>query len=142
MQNLTDERAIELYFRDFWTRTGCDELSLLLRDLVFDSAVNNDPGNAGRFLQRALGVPDDGKVGAITRAAIATADPLTLGEAFQRERTTFYTKLSTWKGFDRGWAIGSLQFRSRLCASPSECFAITTTDPRLSQAPRREITWL
>ncbi|MFC0408530.1 glycoside hydrolase family 108 protein [Roseomonas elaeocarpi] len=120
IRNLTPERAEALYFRDFWCRTGCDALPPLMRDLVFDSAVNNGPGNAARFLQRALGVADDGRIGPVTRAALALADPVTLGEAFQRERVTFHTKLSTWATFGKGWAIrlATVPFQAmRLAAS-------------------------
>jgi len=122
IQHLTLERAEALYFRDFWCRTGCDDLPPLLRFPVLDSAVNNGPGNAARFLQRALGVADDGKIGPVTRQAIAAADPVTLAEAFQRERVTFHTKLSTWGTFGKGWAIrlGTVPFQAmRLAGATS-----------------------
>jgi lysozyme family protein len=105
IERLTYAQAFAIYFRDFYQRCACDELPAAIRFMVFDSAVNNGPGNAARFLQRAIGVADDGDIGPRTRAAIAKADPLALMESFSRERTTFHTKLSTWGDFGKGWAI-------------------------------------
>lgn len=106
IEGLTLDRARFLYFRDYWQRVGCDSLPPVLRYAVFDSAVNNGAGNAARFLQRALGVADDGKIGPLTRAAIAKhPDPLALGAKFQTERATLHTKLSSWGDFGKGWCI-------------------------------------
>lgn len=44
-----------------------------LLDVVVDCAVNSGVGQATKFLQRALGVAADGKVGPITRSAIGAA---------------------------------------------------------------------
>lgn len=100
---LTRSQAIAIYRRDFWEPLA----NALPREVVFqavDAAVNHGHGNATRWLQRAVGVADDGVVGPVTRAAISTADPKDLVLRFNAERLEFYTKLSTWLTFGRGWA--------------------------------------
>lgn len=116
---LTQEDAFEIYFEDFWVRCACDEAPPLLRYLLFDAAVNNGPGNSARFLQRALGVADDGDVGKITRAALANSnDEISLAERFARERVTMMSKLTTWPDFSRGWAIrlATIPFQAMILA--------------------------
>jgi lysozyme family protein len=46
-----------------------------LRLIVVDSAVLHGVGRAVRWLQQALGAPQDGAIGAATLAALAKADP-------------------------------------------------------------------
>jgi hypothetical protein len=38
--NLTEAEAIDIYYRDYWTAVGCDDLRYPLDIIVFDSAVN------------------------------------------------------------------------------------------------------
>ncbi len=71
---------------------------------MFDAAVNHGIGNAIRFLQRAVGVADDGVVGKITLGAIneKTLDDVLV--LFNAERLEFYSKLKTFDTFGRGWS--------------------------------------
>jgi lysozyme family protein len=46
IENLTLERAKELYRRDFWGPAGCDAVPDALKFDVFDMAVNSGQGNA------------------------------------------------------------------------------------------------
>ena len=71
---------------------------------LFDAAVNHGIGNAIRFLQRAVGVADDGIVGPQTVAAINSMQTTDVLARFNAERLDFYTRLSTWPSFGRGWA--------------------------------------
>ena len=61
-------------------------------------------GQAIKFLQRAVGVQDDGKVGPATLGAIRDRDPMTVIAMFNAERLAFMTGLGTWSSFGRGWA--------------------------------------
>ena len=65
------------------------------------------------MLQRAVGVLDDGAVGDKTLGAIKkmTLDDVLI--LFIAERLEFYTKLSTFNSFGRGWArrvVGNLRY--------------------------------
>lgn len=102
--NLTLDRAKAIYKRDYWDRAQCDKLPPALAFQVFDTAVNSGIGQATRFLQRAVGVADDGQVGPLTITAIQRRDAAELVARFNAERLEFMTRLSTWDTFGRGWA--------------------------------------
>lgn len=75
-----------------------------LRDCVF----NRGPKGAARILQRSVGVPDDGEVGTVTRAAMAAvsrADLLTRlragREAYERDVVGY--RANFWKGLVNRW---------------------------------------
>lgn len=102
---LTREQAIEIYHRDFWLQLGGG--TALANSLIFqllDAGINHGIGNSVRMLQRAVGVLDDGNIGSITLAAIALLPADRVIMRFNSERIDFYTKLSGWEAFGRGWA--------------------------------------
>lgn len=83
IRNLTLERAAEIYQRDFWGASRCDEWrSQIIADNYFDAAVNLGQGTAARILQRAInyaGFPRqkilvDGKIGPVTVARLNAVD--------------------------------------------------------------------
>lgn len=102
--NLTLEQAQDIYQRDYWKRARCDELPPAIAFLVFDCAVNSGIGQATRFLQRALGVADDGQIGPMTLAAVNRVDAEALASRFLGQRLDFMTRLTTWDVFGKGWA--------------------------------------
>lgn len=102
---LTIEQAKTIYKRDYWDRAMCDQLPEAVAFQVFDTAVNSGIGQAIRFLQRAVGVADDGRVGPLTIRAVRGLDPEVVAARFNGQRLDFMTKLSTWDVFGKGWAI-------------------------------------
>lgn len=102
--NLTMDQAQAIYLRDYWMRASCDDLPPNIAFLVFDCAVNSGIGQAIRFLQRAVGVADDGSIGPITLAAVRRVDAEALASRFLGQRLEFMTRLSTWEKFGKGWA--------------------------------------
>ncbi|MDA5564379.1 glycosyl hydrolase 108 family protein [Cobetia sp. MMG027] len=103
IQNLTLDRAKQLYRRDFWDRAQADQFPPAVAYQTFDAAVNHGPGTAIRFLQRALDVADDGHVGAVTLGALERSDIDDVLKRFNAERIRFYVKLSSFADFGRGW---------------------------------------
>lgn len=101
---LTRAQAVEIYRRDFWERVHAEELPPALGFQALDAAVNHGTGNAVRWLQRAAGVADDGFFGPVSRAAIKAASENDLLLRFNAVRLDFYTRLSTWPTFGKGWA--------------------------------------
>jgi lysozyme family protein len=65
---------VATYHDEYW-QPLCDTLPIELDYLYFDMAVNARPSRAAILLQRALDVAADGRVGPITRQAIANTDP-------------------------------------------------------------------
>lgn len=100
---LADAKAI--YRRDYWDRAHCDQLPAGLAFDLFDTAVNSGIGQAIRFLQRAVGVADDGVIGPITLANIQRADAEALQARYNGHRLAFMAKLSNWPVFGKGWAL-------------------------------------
>lgn len=98
-----DAKAI--YRRDFWDRAQCDRLPPDLAFDLFDAAVNSGIGQAIRWLQRSVGVADDGYVGPLTLGALVrNDDPSAVQARFNGHRLAFMTNLSTWQTFGKGWA--------------------------------------
>jgi lysozyme family protein len=104
IKGLTKERAAEIYRTQYWTAIHGDELPEVIQFDLFDGAVNSGPENAVRWLQRALDVADDGKLGPITLAAAKQANPWALVARYNGERLMFLTKLSTWPTYGKGWS--------------------------------------
>lgn len=113
IKNLTLEEAKAIYLRDFWLRAASDQYDGAIAYQVFDAAVNHGIGNAIRFLQRAAGVVDDGIVGPMTVRAVLAMTVTDVLMLFNAERLEFYTKLSTWETYGKGWArriVGNLRY--------------------------------
>jgi len=101
---LTREDAIAIYKRDFWDKLRCERFPPAVAYQLLDSAVNSGIGQSIRFLQRALGVADDGVFGKVSLAALSAADPHDVVMRFLAERLDFMTRLKAWDTFSRGWA--------------------------------------
>lgn len=104
MRDLTQDQAKAIYRRLYWDSVKADQLPSQVRYAVFDGAVNSGVGQSIRWLQRALGVADDGRIGPITIAAAMAADPEVLYRKLIGARLIFMTDLSTWRSFGKGWA--------------------------------------
>ncbi|WP_274571572.1 glycoside hydrolase family 108 protein [Neisseria leonii] len=100
---MTRQQAVEIYRKAFWERYQADKMPAAVAFQFFDACINHGFGNAARMLQRAAGVADDGIVGALTLAAVRAAEVNDLLLRFNAERLSFYTKLSTFPTFGRGW---------------------------------------
>lgn len=103
IKELTKEDAKKIYKQDFWDRIDGDELPEDVGFQVFDAAVNHGIGNAIRMLQRAIGVVDDGHFGPLSHAGVRRLAHVDVVLRFNAERLNFYTKLSTWPSFGKGW---------------------------------------
>ncbi len=104
IKNLTRDAAKQIYKRDYWDRAQCDKLPPTLAYLLFDAAVNSGIGQAIRFLQRALGVADDGVLGPLTLSMVSRADAESICARFIGQRLDFMTRLSTFDYFGKGWS--------------------------------------
>lgn len=103
IKNLTREKAIAIYRRDFWSAVEADTLPPALGFQMLDAAVNHGIGNAKRMLQTAAGVAPDGAIGPATREAVRAADPADLLLQFFAARVGFYTQLKKFDTYGRGW---------------------------------------
>ena len=98
---LTLDTAKEIYRRDFWDILG--EAHSSIKFQVFDAAVNHGHGNAIRFLQRAVGVADDGAWGKVSQAALNRMETNDVLLRFVAYRLKFWASLRTFDIYGRGW---------------------------------------
>jgi lysozyme family protein len=104
MQDLPLEFARTVANNSYWVPLSSDQLPAEIRYALFDAAYHSGAGQAARWLQRALGVADDGRIGPLTIAAARQADPQALTKKMLAQRLRFMTGLSHWPSFSRGWA--------------------------------------
>lgn len=104
MRELPMDLAKRIYKDRYWDAVRAEELPEAVRYAVFDAAVNSGPRQATLWLQRAVGVKDDGIIGPKTLAAVRAADPERLLRRFLSQRLRFMAGLPNWPAFGRGWA--------------------------------------
>lgn len=103
MQDLPVDLAKRIYLEEYWKPVRAEELPAALRYAVFDAAVNSGVRQSILWLQRALGVADDGVLGPRTLAAANQANPEVLRARIIAQRMHFLTNLNTFPTFGRGW---------------------------------------
>lgn len=116
IRTLTRKDAIEIYRRDFWARVQGDRLPKAFAFQALDAAVNHGIGNAVRWMQKSVGVAEDGVIGPRTIAAIGGHNPADLVLTFNAIRLEFYAGLSTFAQFGKGWVrrvAGNLRYAAQ-----------------------------
>lgn len=103
LRNISDDDLRAIYRSGYWDPMRCDDLPPGVDLVAFDAAVNSGPGQSAKWLQRAAGVTDDGKIGPQSIAAIRTAQPELIINAACNKRMAMLRGLSTWAHFGRGW---------------------------------------
>lgn len=101
---LSVKEAGQIYKALYWDKVRGDELPSGVDLVAFDAAVNSGPSRSIKWLQSAVKVRQDGRLGPQTMAAIAEKDPRAIIDAALNARRVFLRSLSTWDAFGRGWA--------------------------------------
>ncbi|MDH1299663.1 glycosyl hydrolase 108 family protein [Achromobacter sp. GD03932] len=104
MRSMPRETAKAIYRAQYWDKVKADSMPFPVAFQVFDAAVNHGTAQAAKFLQRAVGVADDGIIGPKTLAAVAARGAASILLVFNAEREQFYTDLKTWPSFGKGWS--------------------------------------
>lgn len=105
---LTGAEARDIYRTRYIEAPGFKNvLDDRLRALLVDSAIQHGPATAVEFLQRALGVRDDGMLGGLTIAALEKAQPQYIYREVWAERARFYAGIvkrqPNQRKFSGGW---------------------------------------
>lgn len=103
IKNLTLDDARKIYYRDWWLKAGADQLDAAIVFQLWDFAVNAGMSTAMRALQRAARVSDDGNIGPLTLRAVRAMSTTDVLMRFAAQRLRFYTSLSTWPTYGKGW---------------------------------------
>lgn len=105
IKNLNLVLAKQIYKRDWWDKIKADQINPALIFQVWDFAINAGMGTAKRKLQKAVGVVEDGIIGNLTIQAINKAELNDILLKFNAERLKYYTSLSTWPRYGKGWTL-------------------------------------
>lgn len=114
MRALTKEEAEAIYEARYWAPIRGDELPLALAFVTLDAVVMSGMGGidpkthinhkrAAAWLQEAVGVDQDGHIGAATIAAAANCDQARAVRMACLLRLNYLMTLPTWAHFGRGW---------------------------------------
>lgn len=107
MRKLTRDMVKPFYKLEYWDKIRGDDLPAGLDYAVFDFAVNAGPVRAARFLQRAVGVPEDGILGPATIAAVQRAKSSEVLAQLSAAKESFYKGLvdrdPAQRRFIKGW---------------------------------------
>ena len=100
---LTERQAKEIYKDEYWEAPGIDRLPPGVDLAVLDFAVHSGPDRAVRFLQKVLGVPQDGTIGPATIEAAWDANPRKVILKVNRQRKRYLAALAD-AGKYPGWS--------------------------------------
>ena len=103
VRNITDAEVSAIYRRDYWDAIRGDDLPAGIDYCVFDFAVNSGINRAARYLQGAVKVAQDGKIGPATLATVKGKNPSAIINEICNSRMAFLRGLSTFPTFGKGW---------------------------------------
>lgn len=109
LRKITDAQVATVYRRYYWDAVVGAELPDGIDYAVFDFAVNSGPTRAAQYLQKVVGVAQDGKVGPATLKATKAMLPATVIHNLCDERLAFLKRIKSkgkllWDTFGKGWS--------------------------------------
>lgn len=103
MRALPLDLAKNIAKSEYWDKFQCDQFDPAIGYQVFDTAYNG--GHPIQWLQKAVGIAQDGSVGSMTIAAIRKTDTAVVIARFNAYRLQYMASLTNWTGNSRGWAL-------------------------------------
>jgi len=137
LRAIPDADLRTIYRRNYWDKVRGDDLPAGLDLVAFDGAVNSGPSRGAKWLQQALGVTADGKIGPATIAAsvwLAAQERETVIIGACNARMGFLRGLKTWATFGTGWQRRVDDVRRKALAMV-DVPAVTPTPVAASPAP-------
>lgn len=102
MRDLPRDTAKAIAKKLYWDPLRLDELDARVAFQIFDANYNG--GHPVIWMQGAAGAKVDGLIGSATIAAVQATDPLRFMLRWNALRLRYFTSLSTWSSFGKGWA--------------------------------------
>ncbi|MGY6256527.1 glycoside hydrolase family 108 protein [Paraburkholderia caledonica] len=102
MRELPRDTAKTIAKKLYWDPLRLDELDARVAFQIFDANYNG--GHPVIWMQGAAGAKVDGLIGPVTIAAVQATDPLRFMLRWNALRLRYFTSLSTWSSFGKGWA--------------------------------------
>ena len=103
LRAISDADLRAIYRQKYWDAVRGDDLPAGLDLVAFDAAVNSGVSRGAKWLQTALGVAADGKIGPATLAAARKAHPKAVIDRATSARLAWLRTLPTWDRFGKGW---------------------------------------
>ncbi|MGE0575393.1 glycoside hydrolase family 108 protein [Reyranella sp.] len=104
VREITDDELATIYRTRYWDAVDGDRLPAGLDYCVYDFGVNSGPRRGIEFLQRAVGVDDDGRLGPMTIAAVGRANVEATINRICDARLAWLRTLKHWGTFGKGWS--------------------------------------
>ena len=104
VKTITPAEVMAIYKKRYWDAVQGDKLPSGLDYCLFDFAVNSGASRAARYLQEAIGVTADGKIGPNTLDAIEAVPTQALIQAVCNMRLAFLKRQPTFATFGKGWS--------------------------------------
>jgi lysozyme family protein len=98
-KKLTESDAQLIGFSKYYITAGTQFVAQDAKDMYFDISFNMGQSRAIKLAQKCLGLTQDGIIGPMTRAKLASLTETCL----TKERTSFYYSLVKLKKFLKGW---------------------------------------
>ena len=110
VRSLTEAEARAIYLGRYLTEPKLDRIhDPYVLSLAFDSAVNHGPQRVIRWLQKIVGVVDDGILGPRSEVAINSYEPVRLYQRLLARRITFYGEIISRDHSQSVFALGWLR---------------------------------
>lgn len=110
LKALTPKHARLVYETLYWDTVRADQLPPGVNYTVADFSVNSGPGRAARYLQKVVGVKQDGAIGPKTLDAVAVMPATEIVNRVNDERLAFMKRIKNkrtvkwlWLTFGDGW---------------------------------------
>ncbi len=103
VKQLSLSEAYSIYHSNYWSAVHGNELPVGVDLVVFDTAVNQGPSKAIRFLQTAVGVTADGLYGPKTEMHVDMKAPMATVSGIEAQRWASYQSNPNFFRFGRGW---------------------------------------
>lgn len=144
LRAITDDQLSACYRKEYWDAVAGDDLPDGVDYATFDFGVNSGPGRAAKYLQAAVGVPQDGAIGPATLAAVKAKPAGVVIDTLCDARLAFLKRLPTWATFGKGWQsrVASVRAQALLLTSqpataapPAPAAPIQPAPPVTAQEP-------
>lgn len=109
---VTEVEVAQIYRRQYWDAIRGDDLPAGVDAAVFDAAVNSGTVRAAKWLQAALGVGQDGHIGAVTIYVARQTNRAATAIAVCGLRLAWLKGLKTWSTFGKGWGSRIRELRA------------------------------
>lgn len=129
LKRLTPETVAPIYKRYYWDRVQGDNLPSGVDLVMFDFGVNAGPARSIRLAQAVVGADVDGLLGEDTMKRLWAADPTEFIRNFSDKRIVYYSKLSTWSTFGKGWTSRTNDIEQTALAMAAVALIPSTPSP-------------